>query len=150
MAIISITCVKLTIQKKKKWFWSWPWNRLMMREKPSQKFKYLSQANIIIDKLKGLIPRRDDSLVLGLSQQKGYSDQHLHISSYLFLSENVQKAERITLALGLPLPSTGMRGKENMLTIFFQNIILVLEYQLIECLCSDEKFWVEIGQKKFV
>ena len=39
----------------------------MMREKPSQKFKYLSQANIIIDKLKGLIPRRDDSLVLGLS-----------------------------------------------------------------------------------
>ena len=39
----------------------------MMREKPSQKFK-LSQANIIIiDKLKGLIPRRNDSLVLGLS-----------------------------------------------------------------------------------
>ena len=52
--------------------------------------------------------------------------------------------------LGLPLPSAGMRGKENMLTIFFQNIILVLEYQLIECLCSEEKFWVEIGQKKFV
>ena len=45
----------------------------MMREKPSQKFK-LSQANIIIDKLKGLIPRREDSLVLGLSYQEGYSD----------------------------------------------------------------------------
>ena len=54
---------------------------------------------------------------------------------------------RIALALGLPLPSAGMRGKENKLTIFFQNIILFLEYQLIECLCSEEKFWVEIGKK---
>ena len=46
MAIISITCVKLTTWKKIS-FWCWPWNRLMMREKPSQKFK-LSQPNIII------------------------------------------------------------------------------------------------------
>ena len=57
---------------------------------------------------------------------------------------------KISLALGLPLLSARMRGKENMLTIFFQNIILCLEYQLIECLCSEEKFWIEIGQKKFV
>ena len=57
MAIISITCAKLTTWKKIS-FWCWPWNRLMMREKPSQKFK-LSQANIIIDKLKGLFPRRE-------------------------------------------------------------------------------------------
>ena len=43
-----------------------------------------------------------------------------------------------------------MREKEDMLTFFFfsQNVISVLEYQLIECLCSEEKFWVEIGQKK--
>ena len=64
--------------------------------------------------------------------------------------KNAWSQVRIALALGLPLPSAGMRGKENMLTIFFQNIILFLEYQLIECLCSEEKFWVEIGQKKFV
>ena len=64
--------------------------------------------------------------------------------------KNAWSQVKITLALGLPLPSAGMRGKENMLTIFFQNIILVLEYQLIECLCSEEKFWVEIGKKKFV
>ena len=37
-----------------------------------------------------------------------------------------------------------MRGKENMLTFFFQNIILFLEYQSIECLFGEERFWVEI------
>ena len=41
-----------------------------------------------------------------------------HFFLFIFIG-NVYKAERITLALGLPLPSAGMRGKENMLTIFF-------------------------------
>ena len=84
-----------------------------------------------------------------------YQALYLPLSSQRNKEEKKKKKSawsqvRIALALGLPLPSAGMRGKENMLTIFFQNIILVLEYQLIECLCSEEKFWVEIGQKKFV